>query len=55
MAPGGKVKIIRNKEKWKHKDMNKSKGYLLHKTTEGVCPVEFTRKERIRPYDHKGS
>lgn len=36
MVPGGKVKIIRNKEKWKHKYINKLKGYLLHKITEDV-------------------
>lgn len=30
------MKIIGKEEKWKHKYVNKLKGYLLHKTTEDV-------------------
>lgn len=45
------MKIIRNKEKWKHKYINKLKGYLLHKITEDV--LWSLRIKRIKPYDNK--
>lgn len=44
MVPGGKVKIIGNKEKWKHKYMNKSKGCLLHKTADVPWSLHIKRE-----------